>query len=620
MTQHNAPADPAPGPETERGRSGASAGGRAGTLRARLWLPLRRAGLALGAFGGRRVPPRRIGKWLLTALLVVLPSVVWGVATASAQGSLGPHTARYEVTLDGEVTVDLGPFGALVIDSPLPLELGARVVVQEIPEDVTAIESAKTLESFASTLEQYVAFFTGPEATVRLAARALVEDAIRRSVLAGLALTLGLLAGRALLGAPRRAELAERVAVHRNALVGAVVVAGLVGTGVTASGLLPPGPAETVRASSVFDGTPLEGARITGRLAGVVDTYGGYAVDAWRANERFYEAAEAAVREEWADRMAADQRLADLRAAATMPISPSPEPTDDPGEPDDDGEPADDSGPTDGRPTETPEETVEPTEDSELVTLLVVSDLHCNIGMARVIGAVAELSAADVVLNAGDTTGNGTVVESYCVQAFQDGLPSDVRTLVVNGNHDSVDTAQQERSAGWTVLEGEVVEVAGVRALGDADPRATRIGSGTFLIGDETVEDLGTRLADTACGDEDGVDILLVHDPAAGAPTLIAGCAPAQVSGHYHRRIGPLRVGQGARYVSSSTAGARLGQATIGPLSGTAELTVLRFDPEARQMVDYRLILVHPDATVTVGAPLSWPHQSPRLTPDTPYR
>src|SRR5665811_1823620 len=152
------------------------------------------------------------------------------------------------------------------------------------------------------------------------------------------------------------------------------------------------------------------------------------------------------------------------------------------------------------------------------------------------------------------------------------------------------------------VLEGEVVEVDGVRILGDADPRATRIGVGTTLVGDEDVTDLSSRLAQTACDDAEGVDLLLVHDPSAGDDALAQGCVPAQLSGHLHRRIGPAWLGHGTRYVSSSTAGAALGATTIGPLNGIAELTVLRIDPDSGRVLDYRLVQIRPDASAGARA------------------
>lgn len=530
----------------------------------------------LRGFARRRVPPRRIGRWLLVGLAILLPSLAWGVTGASTQGSLGPHTARYDVTLDGSVTVDLGPLGTLVIDSPVPLGIGVRVVVQEIPAEVTAIDAATTLESLGRAVEGYVAFFNGPQATVELAVRGLVRDAAERTALAAVVLTLALVGVRALMGRRRRAELAETLRPHRATLAaGTALVVLVVGT-VTGSDLLGPGPDADRTASAVFDGTPLEGARITGRLAGVVDTYGGYAVAAWRENEEFYRQADEAVRSAWRARQEADQRLVSARFT-------TPEP-----------------------------------EGHEPLTAVVVSDLHCNVGMARIIGSVVELSGADLVLNAGDTTVNGTAVESYCVETFADAIGDGVTTVVANGNHDGPDTTEQETAAGWVVLDGEVVEVEGLSILGDDDPRATRIGSGTALVGDETVAGLGARLADTACEAE--VDLLLIHDPLVGDETLLRGCAPAQVSGHYHTRMGPLRFGQGTRYTSTSTAGATLGQATVGPLSGVAEMTVLRFDRETRRILDYRLVRVLPDGTATVTVALHWPARPPQRTPDTPLR
>jgi predicted phosphodiesterase len=525
---------------------------------------------------------RALLRWALIVLAVLVPSVIWGVTTASAQASLGPHTARYEVVLDGDVTVDLGPLGMLIIDSPMPLGLGVHVFVQEIPRDVTSVEVSATLQGLQGDLKDYIELFSGPEATIEGAVRALVFDAIRRTVLAALAIVGSVLLARAVLGAPRRAELRSLARQHRMAITAAVSVLVLVAGTVTASERTVPTVLTERTASSVFDGTPLEGARITGRLAGVIDTYGGYVVDAYRANEAFYKAATAAVGPAWADRMAEDERVA-IAQARFWPFQEEPVDADEPPEP---------------------------------VTMLVVSDLHCNIGMADVIREVAELSGASAILNAGDTTINGSAVESYCITAFDDAVPDGAAMVVVNGNHDGPDTETQAQQAGWQVLDGEVTEVEGIRILGDADPRATRIGSGTAFTGEESVSELGERLTDVACADEEGVDLLLVHDPAVGTSALARGCVSAQVSGHLHSRQNPSWVGQGSRYVSSSTAGASLANPTIGPLTSPAEMTVLRFDPETGQVTDYRLIRVLPDATVTVGVALAWPKEPPDRGPE----
>lgn len=532
-------------------------------------------------------------RWALAGFAVLLPSIVWGVATASAEASLGPHLAHYEVTLDQQVTIDLGPLGTVVIDSPAPV-LGARVVVQEIPREVTSLGAASTLDALGQDLESYVQFFTGPQEALDVALRALVVDAIRRSLVAVVAVVAGIWVVRAALGHRRRTELAGMLHERRGLIAGATVALVLVVGTLTTSTPTEQASDVSRQASAVFDGTPLEGARITGRLAGVIDTYGGQVVAAYRDNEAFYDAAAVNLDSAWRERV--------VRSGSV---------DGDPGGMGDGG--AGDGGSTDGSDRAGDGSAPAPDAEPELITLLVVSDLHCNVGMARVIRKAAELSGAQLVLNAGDTTVNGTAVESYCVQAVADAVPPGAALVVADGNHDSTETSAQERATGATVLDGAVVEVHGVRILGDSDPNATRIGSGTRLAGEETPAEVAERLAEVACAERP--DILLVHNPRVGEPALSRRCVPTQISGHWHRRVGPVLEGDAVRYVSSSTAGALLGEPTIGPLNGVAELTVLRFDPQTRRIVDYRLIRVHPDARVTVAFALDWPVRRPPPPP-----
>jgi len=494
---------------------------------------------------------------VLLGLVALLAVLTFGVTTASVEGSLGPHRTHYDVTTDGTVTVDLGPLGTLQIDSPLPLGLGARAVVQEIPAEVTQVDAATTLQALSGDLQGYVQFFSGPQATLQDAVRALVADALLRSAVAALVLAAAVLGGRVLLGPQRRAELRAWLAVRARAISGlvALVVVGVLV--LTSSGIQraePPGS----RASRVFDGTPLEGARVTGRLGGVIDTYGGYLVDAYRDNEKFYADADEAMVAAWERRSRTD---------ASRPATRPP---------------------------------------GDLVTVVVVSDLHCNVGMAPLVRSLVELSEASLVLDAGDSTIDGTSVEQYCVTTFARAVPEGVPIVTSPGNHDSRETSAMYARAGATVLDGSVVTVAGIRILGDHDPNATRVGVGTVQAGPESAEEEAERLERTAC-DDGNVDLLLIHTPTVGEPTLDAGCAPAQISGHLHKRYGPERIGDGVRYISSSTAGATLGQPTVGPLRGTAELTVLHFDRRTHRFVDYQIVRVHPDRTAEVDERLPWP-------------
>ncbi|MDD9204880.1 metallophosphoesterase, partial [Georgenia sp. 10Sc9-8] len=83
-------------------------------------------------------------------------------------------------------------------------------------------------------------------------------------------------------------------------------------------------------------------------------------------------------------------------------------------------------------------------------------------------------------------------------------------------------------------------------------------------------------------------DVLLIHNPRAGEATMERGCAPLQLSGHWHRRVGPEPSGEGVRLVSTSSGGGAEGGTTMGPLRATAELTVLRVDAATGTPMDYR--------------------------------
>ena len=551
--------------------------------------------------------PDRAGRrrrWLVRALLAVvalLAALVFGVTTATAESSFGPHEARYDVTTDATVTVDLGPLGTLQIDSPLPLGLGARVTVEEIPADVDALHGVDTLQALTGDLSSYLQFFTGPQATIEDAARALVANALWRTLAALVVLVAVWTAGWWLLGAARRAELGARLAPHAAQLTAGGLAVVLVGTLVTASER---GDAAertaSQRTSAVFDGTPLEGARITGRLGGIVDTYGGLVVKAFQDNEDFYDRADGALVAAWDDWEA---RRATVEAAAVEAAADQ-DADDGDGAGSAAGDPAPDATATAGSSAApTPEESTD--EEAEPLTLLVISDLHCNVGMAPLITSLVERSGAEVVLDAGDTTMNGTSVEQYCVTTFARAVPRGVDLVTAPGNHDSAETTAQYARAGATVLDGGVIDVRGMRILGDKDPKATRLI--TTQTQDESYAEVGERLSDVACDEPDGVDLVLFHNPRTAPALLADGCVPALVSGHMHTRTDPEQIGEGIRYISSSTAGAQENEPRIGPLKGTAEMTLLRWDPDSRQILDWQLVEIGTDASAVVHDPEPWP-------------
>ena len=110
-----------------------------------------------------------------------------------------------------------------------------------------------------------------------------------------------------------------------------------------------------------------------------------------------------------------------------------------------------------------------PKPGSDETMILGFSDLHCNQAMTELISRLAHATQPSMVLSSGDDTVNGTAAERGCIRR-EAAIPDGVPFLVATGNHDSDVTEAQMRSVGMTVLDGQVVEAAGLSVLGDDDP------------------------------------------------------------------------------------------------------------------------------------------------------
>jgi len=119
-------------------------------------------------------------------------------------------------------------------------------------------------------------------------------------------------------------------------------------------------------------------------------------------------------------------------------------------------------------------------------------------------------------------------------------LAGGVAWVATIGNHDSASTAERLRTIGWTVTDGTVENVGGLRVLGEVDPERSPAGR-TFQRGEENATDLGMRLAGVSCdaarkGNE--ADVVLIHRPDTFGPLVDDGCAPLLVAGHVHEERG----------------------------------------------------------------------------------
>lgn len=534
-------------------------------------------------------PRRRTTAVLITLAVVALVTLPWALFTSRADLTFGPHEAQYRITADSRLTVDFGPLGQLLVPAEdyIPLGFGLHIDIGEIPvsgeaedeqrpaadpDDITDTGGG-AVDALGGDIASYAALFSAPQAQVDQVIDGLSREILSRWALAVCIITGGLVGFAALLG-PQRLDVLAR-AVSGKELIGIALALVLVFAGLGTAVLNRPEP---IAADPAFDGTPLAGSQVTGRLGGIIDSALTAVQDFAHDNDEFYDQVLANLRTQWNERPITGN-WTDRGMVPPAGV-----------------------GGTDGQEAAVGE-------DGGVTTFVFASDIHCNIGMARVVGEVADLSGADAYIDGGDITMTGTSAENYCLDVLDDELPEKLPRMIVKGNHDSMETTRHAKSSGWSVLEDSTAEMAGVTFFGAADPRRTVFGSGPQLETTLTADQYALRLRDDAC--EADFDIMLIHDPAVGAPALRSGCVDYALSGHWHRRVGPETFGSGVRYVSSTTGGALANALTPGPLRMDAELSIIRVDNRTKRPIDMQLITVTPHQEVRIDPWVRFPEPLP---------
>ncbi len=599
--------------------------GRSADLRAGLLTAARRCGalmltvlLSLRTWWRRR--RRRTRTVVATAAMILASSTVsllLGLSTATASAPVGPHEATWSTTLDSTVTLDLGPLGTASMESPAGI-LGVKVVLGEIPGDPApdAASAASVGQSLSSDAASYLSLVSHPDLTIRQGLYGLAGDALRR---AGVVETIFLCCVAAWRLAPTKPwrETVRAGASHRWATTVAVSAAVA-----TAASLLVPAM-RTVNPHgstlSALEGTPLARARFSGRIADVVTAYGPKARSFVESNKDFYAKADTNLRAAWraaeqteglVDVTAADgkvnteelqARLKTTSAKTVVKAGAEPTPTEAPRPsqgPSASAAPSASSTPTATAPPVTGARSVP---ERGRKTAVLTTDLHCNLDVIAFSGVLDQLSGADVHMDDGDLTMTGSGPERVCVDALTQAVPSSTDKVATIGNHDSDATAARLRSQGWTVTDGSVQTVAGITVLGDDDAERTTT-AGTKPRGGETTEQIATRLAKVSCG-RTPVDVVLIHQPATFDPLVKEGCAPLLLAGHVHAERGMTTAisPRTGRPVSGVISGAGKGGTSLGSVTEDAFLHVMSFDSTGA-LVAWRAVILHPDASVTVGA------------------
>lgn len=577
----------------------------------------------------RSVAFRKITRTLVLLLLTGAVSLLVGLSTATASSPVGPHEAEWSTTLNSRLTLDLGPLGTISHASPAG-PFGVDVVIGEIPGEFSSsqVDTDSLGQALSADGSSYLTLISRPELTVQAGLHSLVADGLRRAGLIESVILCLVAAGRL----ATRGRLRDTI---RDGLSG-TWVSPLIGVTavVTVLGLLVPAlRSDTVPGTrlDVLAHTPLAQARLSGRVADVVQAYGDQIVGRLESNRAFYAQVDANLAAAWqasqevggvvdvtaasgAVDTAAVREQADAVAARTgaATASPPPSPGASPGATTSPGAPtgpgASSSAAPGASPGATPQESATPAlptgaqavAEYGRTTAVLTTDLHCNLDMIALAGRLDALSGAQLHLDDGDLTMTGSSPEQVCVDALTDAVPSGVVRVATIGNHDSETTANQLRARGWTVTDGTVQSAAGLRILGDVDADRSPAG-GTYQRGSENSAQIGARLARTSCKAGADVDVVLIHQPYTFGPLVSEGCAPLLLAGHLHQEKGMSVTQGGNTVVAQLISGAGKGGTSIGPVTQDAYLHVLSFD-ENGALRGWRAVVIHSDASVTVGA------------------
>lgn len=173
----------------------------------------------------------------------------------------------------------------------------------------------------------------------------------------------------------------------------------------------------------------------------------------------------------------------------------------------------------------------------EEVRILHVSDIHSNPIGLEVTRQLAERFGIDAVLDTGDLTSFGLPLEARLGELIRD-IP--VPYLFVPGNHDSPgNRSALDEVDNVQLLDGNVVEVNGLRILGVADPTFTASNeintAEARKIKRDRAPEVGAAVA------RETPDVLAVHDPVLGEGSF--GQVPVIVAGHVHKRTAVRKEG-----------------------------------------------------------------------------
>ncbi len=219
----------------------------------------------------------------------------------------------------------------------------------------------------------------------------------------------------------------------------------------------------------------------------------------------------------------------------------------------------------------------------ETTKVLIIEGLKCNAGMARIVGKAADLYKPAFILSAGDNEiGDESFFRDYCVRTLAN-QTEDHEIIESEGYHSAHLSDEEMKKYGRTELENKVIERNGIRIIGAKDQMPTGDGESNTLRAE-----LGQRVSDTACLDEEGVMVAEMNEPVAADKIVDDGCVPVVIAGGFKEEFKLVTANNGEQvlyFLVESAGGAVYSEqpnlGTLGPLQKQAKVYVAYLDKKA---------------------------------------
>ncbi len=155
------------------------------------------------------------------------------------------------------------------------------------------------------------------------------------------------------------------------------------------------------------------------------------------------------------------------------------------------------------------EKNTPPVERKDTKRILHVSDIHNNPAAFNFIQRIVETFDVEIIIDTGDLVDYGTSLEMELFSQIFANI--DIPYVFIPGNHESPLVVEQlKKIKNITVLEEGVIEIAGLRIAGIADPASY---STAMVVADETtMETTAQKLQEIVYGAE-RADIIAAHNP-----------------------------------------------------------------------------------------------------------